>query len=153
MKIYTDGACKGNGREENIGGWGYAVIQNGECLEYKTGINHNTTNNREELMGLIQGLTYCLNNKISKITIVTDSQYVKNGMTQWMHSWLKNGWVNSKKESVKNQDLWKTLNILKNTLTIHFEWVKGHNGNKWNEFVDELINKHITDHYATVQGL
>lgn len=143
MRIYIDGACKGNGKAENIGGWGFVVVQNGECLLNETGINHNTTNNREELMGLIKALEFSVKLGAKEITIVTDSQYVKNGMTQWLDSWISKNWINSQKKPVKNQDLWKRLLFIRDMLTINFEWVKGHNGDKFNEMVDEYINNHI----------
>jgi ribonuclease HI len=144
MKIYIDGACKGNGKPNNIGGWGFVVVKESECFYSEAGISHNTTNNREELKSLKEAILWVLNNEIDEeILIVTDSQYVKNGLTQWINSWLKTNWKNG---TVKNQDLWKDLLYYRKGINLKFEWVKGHSGDKFNELVDELINLKIKTH-------
>ena len=135
IKIYTDGSCLEN---PGKGGWA-AIINNDGDIKKVSGREKNTTNNRMELMALINALKEMNPNK--KIEIYTDSQYVKLGITQWINTWLKNNWKTSKKEDVKNKDLWLELYNLNNSLDVKWNWVKAHAGNPLNEEVDLLAKK------------
>jgi len=136
--IYTDGACSGN---PGPGGWG-AIILNEEKNETNiSGKEKSTTNNRMELMAPIMALRKI--KKDSKITIYTDSIYLKNGITTWIKNWEKNGWKNANKKPVKNKDLWVTLNKLSKEHVIDWKWVKAHAGNKYNEIADRLATEAI----------
>ena len=132
LKIYTDGACSGN---PGKGGWA-AIILDDSNQSSISGSESNTTNNRMELMATINALKNINSNE--EINIYTDSQYVKLGITEWINTWLKNNWQTSKKEEVKNKDLWIKLDnaCLKHKVT--WKWVKAHAGNKYNNLVDEL---------------
>ncbi|MGP1587180.1 MAG: ribonuclease HI [Treponemataceae bacterium] len=137
ITIYTDGACSGN---PGPGGWG-AVILHEQKEILLSGAEKITTNNRMELMAAIRSLNAVFedeNLKNTNITLITDSQYVKNGITQWISNWKKNGWKTSNKQPVKNQDLWINLDDLAGKLNIRWDWVKGHAGNKYNEICDKL---------------
>jgi ribonuclease HI len=136
--VYTDGACSGN---PGPGGWG-AVILNEEKIDTNiSGKEQSTTNNRMELMAPIMALRKI--KKASKITIYTDSIYLKNGITTWIKNWEKNGWKNTNKKPVKNKDLWVTLNELSKDQVIDWKWVKAHAGNKYNEIADKLATDAI----------
>ena len=135
LNIFTDGACKGN---PGIGGWG-AILEYGNSKKEIKGFSKNTTNNIMELTAVIKALE-CLNRKC-KITITTDSNYVKNGITEWINTWLTNNWKTSKKEDVKNKDLWIELYNLNKSLNVQWNWVKAHDGNPMNEEVDLLAKK------------
>ena len=135
IKIYTDGSCLEN---PGKGGWA-AIINNDGDIKKVSGREKNTTNNRMELMAPINALKEMNPNK--KIEIYTDSQYVKLGITQWINTWLKNNWKTSKKEDVKNKDLWLELYNLNNSLDVKWNWVKAHAGNPLNEEVDLLAKK------------
>ena len=132
LKIYTDGACSGN---PGKGGWA-AIILDDSNQSNISGSENNTTNNRMELMAPIMALKKI--KKKSEITIFTDSTYVKNGITEWVVKWKKNGWKNSNKKPVKNKDLWIKLDnaCLKHKVT--WKWVKAHADNKYNNLADEL---------------
>ena len=134
---YTDGACSGN---PGPGGWGALLIaKDGENVlkerELKGG-EALTTNNRMELLAAIHALEAL--GRRSAITIVTDSTYVKNGVTSWIHGWKRNGWKTSAKKPVKNDDLWKRLDAARAAHDVTWEWVKGHAGHPENERADEL---------------
>jgi len=136
--IYTDGACSGN---PGPGGWG-AIILSEEKNEINiSGKEKSTTNNRMELMAPIMALRKI--EKASEIIIYTDSIYLKNGITTWIKNWEKNGWKSVNKKSVKNKDLWVTLNKLSKGHVIDWKWVKAHNGNKYNEIADKLATEAI----------
>ena len=136
--VYTDGACSGN---PGPGGWG-AVILNEEKIDTNiSGKEQSTTNNRMELMAPIMALRKI--KKASKITIYTDSTYLKNGITTWIKNWEKNGWKSTNKKPVKNKDLWVTLNELSKDQVIDWKWVKAHDGNKYNEIADKLATDAI----------
>jgi ribonuclease HI len=139
IQIYTDGACKGN---PGPGGWG--VLLRYKDIEKKIyGGETHTTNNRMELMAAIKGLE-ALKYK-STVDLYTDSQYLRQGITTWIHQWKKNGWRNSKKEVVKNMDLWQELDFLVNLHTITWHWVKGHSGHYENDLADALANQAIME--------
>lgn len=137
IKIFTDGACRGN---PGPGGWG-AVIQYIDRVEEISGSSEHTTNNRMELLGAIQALKTLPTGSV--VVLSTDSQYVKNGITTWIHGWHKNGWKTSKREDVKNKDLWLELLDLTKLHHVHWEWVKGHNGHPGNERADTLATQAI----------
>ena len=137
--IYTDGACKGN---PGIGGWG-ALIKNSNNVKELKGFQLDTTNNKMELIAVIEALK-TIDNYIN-IKIVTDSKYVKNGISQWILNWKKNGWMTSAKKPVKNKELWQKLDSLVNSFNIEWEWVKGHSGHPGNERADQLANEAILE--------
>jgi len=135
IKIYTDGSCLEN---PGNGGWA-AIINNDGDIKKVSGSEKNTTNNRMELMAPLNALKEMDPNK--EIEIYTDSQYVKLGITDWIHKWIKNNWQTSKKEPVKNKDLWMELYDLTKSHEIKWIWVKAHAGNKLNEEVDLLAKQ------------
>ena len=135
IKIYTDGSCLEN---PGSGGWA-AIINDDGNIKKISGSEKNTTNNRMELMAPINALKEINPNK--EIEIYTDSQYVKLGITEWINTWLKNNWKTSKKENVKNKDLWLELYNLNKSLNVKWNWVKAHSGNSLNEEVDLLAKK------------
>ena len=137
IDIYTDGACKGN---PGPGGWG-AYLKSGGHEKDIFGGDSQTTNNRMELMAVIEALK-TLNNR-SRIRLFIDSQYVKNGINIWISNWKKNGWRTSNKKAVKNVDLWMQLDELVPNHEIEWIWVKGHAGNFGNERADALANQGV----------
>lgn len=139
IEIYTDGACKGN---PGPGGWGALLRFDGREKTIHGGEAH-TTNNRMELMAAIKALQAL--NKPCKVELYTDSQYLRQGMTEWLAGWKKKGWRNSKKEPVKNADLWLLLDELASQHQISWHWVKAHNGHPDNERVDALANQGILE--------
>ena len=136
--IYTDGACSGN---PGPGGWGAVILDEKNNETNISGEEKSTTNNRMELTAPIMALRKV--KKASKITIYTDSTYLKNGITTWIKNWEKNGWISANKKPVKNKDLWLTLNKLSKEQVIDWKWVKAHAGNKYNEIADKLATKAI----------
>ena len=135
IKIYTDGSCLEN---PGNGGWAVIINDNGKIKKI-SGSEKNTTNNRMELMATINALKNM--EPKYEIEIYTDSKYVKLGITEWINNWVKNNWQTSKKESVKNKDLWLDLYNLNKSLNIKWIWVKAHAGNQLNEEVDLLAKK------------
>ncbi|MBN2689041.1 MAG: ribonuclease HI [Gammaproteobacteria bacterium] len=134
IKIYTDGACRGN---PGPGGWGALLEYNG--LQKKLhGGECDTTNNRMELMAAIKALEAL--NEPCEIDFTVDSEYVKNGITTWIINWKKNNWRTKNKGAVKNSDLWQRLDLLVQKHKITWLWVKGHSGHKENDIVDGLAN-------------
>jgi len=133
--IYTDGACRGN---PGPGGWGAVLIAGGREKELCGG-EPATTNNRMELMAAIQALEAL--NKPCKVELHTDSTYVKNGVTQWIHAWKARGWKTADKSPVKNEDLWKRIDLARSRHEVDWRWVKGHAGHELNERADGLANK------------
>lgn len=143
--IYTDGGCSGN---PGPGGWGVVVIYNGQARQLSGG-EHNTTNNRMELMAAINALSIVVNTEVFKglpVTVNIDSQYVKNGITSWIKGWKAKGWRTSDKKPVKNQDLWEKLDALNSSLNVTWNWVKGHAGVQYNEVCDQLCQEEIEKH-------
>ena len=137
-KIYTDGACSGN---PGPGGWGAVIFDQDDKQKNISGSEKNTTNNRMELLAAIMSLKKIKTN--SEVVIFTDSTYVKNGITEWMKNWKKNGWKNSSKKPVKNKDLWVKLDKLCEANSVSWKWVKGHSSNEFNNLADELATKAI----------
>ena len=132
--LYTDGACKGN---PGPGGWG-ALLEWGDHTRELFGGDPQTTNNRMELTAVIEGLRAL--SRSCHVRIVTDSSYVKDGVTSWMANWKRNGWQTRAKKPVKNRDLWEALDHELSTHDVEWEWVKGHSGHPGNERADELAN-------------
>ena len=132
VSIFTDGACSGN---PGPGGWG-ALIRYGDHVKELQGGEFATTNNRMELMAAIEALNAL--KQACAVDLYTDSQYVKGGMTGWIHGWKKNGWKTSAKKPVKNSDLWIALDEAVARHKIEWHWVKGHAGHPENERADEL---------------
>lgn len=137
VEIYTDGACSGN---PGIGGWGAILRYNDIKKEINDGENY-TTNNKMELTAVIKSLE--LLKEKCEVDLYTDSKYVKNGITEWIFSWKKNNWKNSKKEEVKNKELWQELDNLVQKHKINWFWVKGHAENELNNRADELAREYI----------
>ena len=137
VTIYTDGACKGN---PGPGGWGAILKYEGHVKEIK-GYSHNTTNNIMEITAVIESLKSL--KRSCHIVITTDSNYVKDGITDWIHDWKKRGWKTSGKKPVKNKELWQQLDLETKRHKIRWEWVKGHSGHPENERADELANEAI----------
>jgi ribonuclease HI len=134
VEIYTDGACKGN---PGPGGWG-AVLQYGDTTRKLHGGEPQTTNNRMELTAVIRALEAL--KRPTRVRLHTDSQYVQLGISAWIHKWKKNGWRTADKKPVKNAELWRELDELRQRHEIEWHWVKGHAGNAGNELADELAN-------------
>ncbi|WP_044410662.1 ribonuclease HI [Thiomicrospira microaerophila] len=139
VELFTDGGCKGN---PGPGGWGALLRFNGVEKELK-GYEADTTNNRMELMAAISGFEAL--KRPCKVDITTDSQYVKNGITQWMANWKKRNWKTANNHPVKNQDLWQRLDQAIAAHTVEWHWVKGHSGHAENERVDQLANQAIDE--------
>jgi|TARA_B110000438_G_scaffold218046_1_gene210844 ribonuclease HI len=135
IKIYTDGSCLNN---PGNGGWAAIINDDQEILKI-SGAEKNTTNNKMELMAPIGALKKI--DKNNKVEIYTDSKYVKLGITEWIHKWKKNNWQTSKKENVKNKELWIELYELTKSFEINWIWVKAHAGDALNEEVDLLAKK------------
>lgn len=145
VEIYTDGACRGN---PGPGGWGVLLRYQTKEKTLSGGVAH-TTNNRMELQAAIEGLLAL--KRACTVDLYTDSNYLRQGMTTWLKNWKQKGWKNSKKEPVKNADLWQQLDKLAHKHTIHWHWVKGHAGHPENERADALATAAIDAHLAKTQ--
>lgn len=139
VTIYTDGACRGN---PGPGGWG-AWLTFGEHQLELCGGEQNTTNNRMELLAAIRGLEAL--KEACQVELHTDSQYLRQGITSWIHGWKKNGWKTSARKPVKNEDLWRALDAEVARHKINWHWVKGHSGDPGNERADALANRGIDE--------
>ncbi len=135
VTIYTDGGCRGN---PGIGGWGVVLNYDGH-EKHLFGGEAETTNNRMELTAAIKALQAL--KQPCAVTLYTDSQYVKQGIEQWLANWKKNNWRTAAKKAVKNQDLWQLLDTEVQRHKVKWDWVKGHSGNPGNELADELANR------------
>ena len=135
VEIFTDGACKGN---PGPGGWG-AWLRNGEHEKEICGGEPNTTNNRMELMAVIEALSTLT--RPCDVVLHTDSQYVQKGISEWIHGWKKRGWKTASKEPVKNADLWQALDAAQARHQVEWRWVRGHSGHVGNERADQLANR------------
>ena len=142
VQIFTDGACKGN---PGVGGWGVLIKSSNYINELK-GYEQLTTNNRMELIAVIEGIKSIEKN--ANIEITTDSKYVKNGINLWINNWKKNDWKTSSKKPVKNKELWLDLDKLVQNYNIEWKWVKGHSGHPGNERADQLANAAILDFFS-----
>ncbi len=132
ITIYTDGSSLGN---PGNGGWGAILIYN-DIKKEISGNAKNVTNNQMELLAAINSLK-TLKEKC-EVTLITDSTYVKNGITLWIKNWEKNNWQSANKKAVKNKELWQELADLNNKHQVNWQWVKGHSGDKYNDLVDNL---------------
>ena len=135
IKVYTDGACKGN---PGPGGWGALIIDGDSRKELYAG-KPDTTNNQMEMQAAIEALKY-LNGTSETIELYTDSKYLRQGITEWIVNWKSNNWRTASKKPVANRDLWMELDELSKTLNIEWHWVKGHDGDPGNERADYLAN-------------
>jgi ribonuclease HI len=142
VDIFTDGSCKGN---PGPGGWG-AILRSGTHEKELWGGARETTNNRMELTAVIESLK-ALKRRVT-VRVHTDSTYVQQGITTWIHGWKKNGWRTKAKEPVKNADLWQALDELVQGYDISWHWVKGHAGHPENERADELANRGVEEELA-----
>lgn len=132
ITVYTDGACSGN---PGPGGWAALIIYGNEKISIYGG-EENTTNNRMELLATIKAIEEVKGDE--SLEIYTDSKYVRDGITLWIHKWKQNGWRTSDKKPVKNIDLWQHLDKIIVKKSIQWQWVKGHSGDKYNDLVDKL---------------
>ena len=139
VEVFTDGACKGN---PGPGGWGAILRAKGKERELK-GAEPLTTNNRMELTAAIEALNAL--KRPCSVQLTTDSVYVRDGITKWVHGWQRNGWRTADRKPVKNADLWQALIAAAAPHRVEWHWVKGHNGHAENERADELANLAITE--------
>ncbi len=139
VHVFTDGACRGN---PGPGGWG-ALLRYNETEKELYGAERATTNNRMELMAAIQALESL--KRPCDVTLTTDSQYVRKGITEWIDNWKRRGWKTADKKPVKNQDLWQRLEQATHKHKIHWKWIKGHSGHAENERADALANKAVDE--------
>ncbi|TDX29175.1 RNase HI [Modicisalibacter xianhensis] len=137
VTIYTDGACRGN---PGPGGWG-ALLKSGRHEKTLNGFESATTNNRMELMAAIMALREL--KRSCRVELYTDSQYVRKGITEWIHGWQKRGWKTAAKQPVKNAELWRELLAEAGKHDLEWHWVKGHSGHPGNERADALANEAI----------
>jgi ribonuclease HI len=143
IEIFTDGACRGN---PGPGGWG-AILRYKAHEKELSGGEANTTNNRMELMAAIKGIEAV--QKTLPIHLYTDSEYLRKGITEWIHAWKKNGWKSAQKKPIKNQDLWEHLDKVVSSHKISWHWVKGHSGHPENERADELARRALEAHTSS----
>ena len=144
VRLITDGACKGNpGR----GGWA-CILRFGEMKKEVYGCSPHTTNNRMELAAAIEGLKQL--KEACAVEIITDSEYVKNGITKWIHGWKRNNWRKADKQPVNNQDLWIELDRLVNVHQTHWQWTKGHASHEDNNRCDELASQAAAEQISSV---
>ena len=141
VHIFTDGACKGN---PGPGGWG-AVLQYDASIKEIKGYSSNTTNNIMEISAVIESLKTLT--RPCDVIITTDSNYVKDGITEWIHQWKKRNWKTANKKPVKNKELWQKLELETQRHQITWKWVKGHSGHVENERADELANEAIEENH------
>ena len=142
VEIFTDGACRGN---PGPGGWA-ALLRLGERERCLQGAEPSTTNNRMELMAAIEGLAALT--KPCRVDVTTDSQYVRLGITKWIHAWRRRNWRRAGNKPVVNKDLWQRLDALNQAHTVSWHWVKGHSGHAENEAVDRAANRAIDEMLA-----
>ena len=141
-KLYTDGACSNNGKIGAIGGWAYAIVdaETDQLVDSSSGRSEGTTNQQMEITSLIKGLKGALiDSSFAIVKVYSDSAYCINAINdKWIEKWRNNGWQTSNKTDVKNQDLWRELYPLTQDTRFQFIKVKGHSGDKWNTYVDEM---------------
>ncbi len=140
--IYTDGGCSGN---PGPGGWAF-VLNDGNIQRERSGGAQATTNNRMELTAVIEALKTVkseFDDTGRPVELYTDSQYVKNGISSWIHNWERNGWKTAAKKPVKNKEYWQKLKTLADELSVSWHWVKGHAGNELNEKCDQMVREEM----------
>ena len=140
--VYTDGGCSGN---PGPGGWAYVIVEGDRTMK-GSGAMANTTNNQMELTAVIEALGRISAEPAlagSEVEVFTDSQYVRNGITQWIVRWEKNGWKTAGKKPVKNRELWQRLRALEQRLRVSWNWVTAHRGIELNELVDSMVQQEI----------
>ncbi|MDR5890272.1 ribonuclease HI [Halomonas halophila] len=142
VTIYTDGACRGN---PGPGGWG-ALLCSGPHEKPLKGAEQKTTNNRMELMAAIMALKALT--RPCRVELWTDSEYLRRGITEWIHGWIKRGWKTASKQPVKNAELWRALHEEAQRHRVEWHWVKGHSGHPGNERADSLANEAIDEMQA-----
>jgi ribonuclease HI len=142
VKIFTDGACRGN---PGPGGWG-VVLRYNHHEKHIYGAEEHTTNNRMELIAAISALASL--KRSCEATLITDSVYVKKGITEWLEGWKKRGWKTASKKPVKNVDLWQILDREAMRHQVEWQWIKGHAGHEGNELADQLANRAIDEMMA-----
>ena len=135
IKVYTDGSCLGN---PGNGGWAFVII-NEKDISFRAGFERNTTNNQMELMAAIKAIEFL--DKYNDINLNTDSNYVRQGITNWILNWKRNNWKTSTKKVVKNRELWERLDKLNLSKNIIWSWVKAHNVDEFNNQVDQLARQ------------
>ena len=135
IKVYTDGACKGN---PGVGGWG-VYIKTPDYEKDLYGGNPETTNNQMEMQAALEALKY-LRDKTELVELYTDSNYLRQGITEWIHNWKKNNWRTAAKKPVANRELWIQISDLNEKMNVEWHWVKGHAGDPGNERADHLAN-------------
>lgn len=141
ITFYTDGGCSGN---PGPGGWAYVGLRDGDQIVCSSsGGEAQTTNNRMELRAVIGAIEAFRLIGEDRMVLCTDSQYVKNGITDWIKRWKLNGWRNAQKQSVKNRELWEELDGLVSKTNVDFVWVKGHAGIKYNELCDSMVRREM----------
>ncbi|MDZ4382226.1 MAG: ribonuclease HI [Parvibaculum sp.] len=145
VDLYTDGACSGN---PGPGGWGVLMLYKGSEKELCGG-EPATTNNRMELMAAIQGLESL--NRGVRVRVHTDSTYVKDGITKWIHGWKKNGWKNAQKKPVKNAELWQRLETAIERHDVSWHWVKGHSDHPENDRADALARQGMAPYLSKLK--
>lgn len=144
LEIYTDGGCRGNQSDNNVGGWGAYLVYGTNTTTIKGG-ERNTTNNKMELTAVIEALKR-LKTTNKETVVYSDSAYVINGITNWIHGWIAKGWINSQKKPVENKELWQELYALKQRFNnIEFVKVKGHSDNEGNNKADALANEAMNE--------
>ena len=137
VEIFTDGACRGN---PGPGGWA-ALLRSADTEKLVSGAAPQTTNNRMELQAAIEGLRQL--KRPTAVSLTTDSEYLRKGISEWVHKWKRNGWRTAQKKPVKNQDLWELLDELAGQHQVQWHWVRGHSGHPENERVDQAANEAI----------
>ncbi|KJZ09699.1 MULTISPECIES: ribonuclease HI [unclassified Halomonas] len=139
VTIYTDGGCRGN---PGPGGWG-ALLESGDHRKSLKGAERDTTNNRMELTAAIMALKTL--KRECHVDLWTDSEYLRKGITEWIHGWIKRGWKTASRQPVKNADLWRELHEQTRRHQVSWHWVKGHSGHPGNEAADALVNEAIDE--------
>ena len=142
IKVFTDGGCSGN---PGPGAWSFIILKSSFRLQ-NSGSSEATTNNRMELTAVISALIEITTRRElqqSFIELYTDSRYVQKGISEWIDKWERNGWLTVSKKPVKNQDLWKKLKSLSDTMKINWHWIEGHSGHEFNEQCDRLVQEEI----------
>jgi len=145
LEIFTDGGCHGN---PGPGGWAFRIVANGKTIVHElNGFDAETTNNRMELQAVIEALRYAgtVYPGNPDIVVTTDSTYVRNGITQWIRKWKKNGWMTAARQPVKNRELWQSLDEISEIVRPKWEWVRGHSGDEHNEACDSLVQAAIRE--------